>query len=346
MYTSYYGLTRNPFDLTPDPGVVFMSDSHQEALAILRYGVLDRKGFLLLTGDVGTGKTTLLHLLIRSLGRRVHHTLINNPSLSVNDFYLSVAAGFSLPPYSGSKALFLQEFSNYLKKCRQNKERALLFIDEAHVLPLKLLEEIRLLSNQPGQENGTLSIFLVGQPELNDRLGHPRLLPLRQRIGIRYHLEVFNRDETASYIGFRLQQAGGTRPDIFTSPALDLIHRASGGVPRLINMVCDQALLTGFADSRPTIDAEMVRECVRDLHIPGEKNLLPLPQRGPAQRLQQLWSGRLGMLFLAGLAMILALGALTWQHNFDHLVLGDFIGQAMHGFVDQAMKVVQAIRNR
>jgi len=314
MYLSYYGLTRNPFDLTPDPGVVFMSGSHQEALAILRYGVVERKGFLLLTGDVGTGKTTLLQLLLKSLDSDAYYCLINNPTLSVEDFYDTLAASYGLSPYIGKKSGFLRNFSSFLAERGHWGERVVLIIDEAHVLPVDLLEEIRLLSNQQGKASGILSIFLVGQPELNQRLSDPRLLPLRQRIAIRFHLETFDRDATAGYIGFRLRQAGAQRFDLFSDKAIDLIHKATGGVPRLINILCDQALLTGFAESRPIIKDGTIRECVRDLHIPGEAEQLPLP---PRPGLRGVFRQRPGAVFATGLAMLLLAyaGIWAWMHG-------------------------------
>jgi general secretion pathway protein A len=279
MYTAYYGLTRKPFDLIPDPEMVFMSESHQEALAILRYGVIDRKGFLLLTGDVGTGKTTLLNLLVHTLGNGVHCCLLSNPSLKIDDFYFTLATSYSLPSFQGSKARFLLDFAHFLETCAQKQERVLLIIDEAHALPVELLEEIRLLSNQKPSSAGIFSIFLVGQPELNKRLAHERLLPLRQRIGIRYHLAAFDYEETANYIGFRLRQAGAQRFDFFTAEALAAIHGASRGVPRLINIIGDQAMLTGLAESRPIIDGKMVNDSIRALHIPGNPGMLPLTRK-------------------------------------------------------------------
>ena len=169
---------------------------------------ISRAPILFFVGLVGTGKTTLLHLLIRSLGQKVHYCLISNPSLAINDLFYILAQDFSLSPYTNRKAKFIQEFTAFLEECRQRKERVLLIIDEAHVLSVKLLEEIRLLSNQGGQYSGILSIFLVGQPELNRHLSDARLLPLRQRIAIRFHLDPFDRDATASYINFRLRLAG------------------------------------------------------------------------------------------------------------------------------------------
>ena len=278
MYTNYYGLTKKPFDIIPHPGMVFLSEVHQEALAILKYGVIDRKGFLLLTGDVGTGKTTLLQKLINSIDTQIHVCFIANPTLNESEFYHYLAAEYHLDDYDGNKAKFIINFARFLENCRKSNQRVLLIIDEAHVLPQQLFEQIRLLSNQKYEEYGILSIFLVGQPELNDRLGTERLLPLRQRIGIRFHLNPFSRDETIEYIRYRLRKAGAQRLDIFSKEALMLIHEESKGIPRLINTICDQAMLSGFAESKTQIDLETVKETVQELHIPGEDNSLPLPR--------------------------------------------------------------------
>lgn len=269
MYARYYGLTGKAFDLIPDPDKVYMSEAHGEALAILRYGVIDRKGFLLLTGGAGTGKTTLLQLLMRSLHSRTHLCLIDNPTLSFHDFYYLMAAKYGLREYEGNKAKFLLDFADLLTRCGACNERVLLVIDEAHCLPLELLEEVRLLSNQHYQEFGTMSVFLVGQPELNDRLSQERLLPLRQRIGIRFHLTPFSEEESRRYILFRLAKAGA-RGDLFADEAIRLIHAEARGVARVINVICDQALLAGFAAERAVIDVDLVRECVGEMRIPGE----------------------------------------------------------------------------
>ena len=289
MYTNYYGLTNKPFDLIPHPDVVFLSEAHQEALAILRYGVIDRKGFLLLTGDVGTGKTTLLQKLINSLETHVHVCFIANPTLSEAEFYHYLASEYQLADYDDNKAKFIINFARFLKNCREKNERVLLIIDEAHVLPQQLFEEIRLLSNQKYEEYGILSIFFVGQPELNDRLNSDRLLPLRQRIGIRFHLNPFSSKETADYIMYRLRKAGAQHLDIFSKEALLRIHDESKGVPRLINIICDQALLSGFADGKTQIDLETIKETVQELHIPGEETTLPLSPRASKNRFFPKW---------------------------------------------------------
>ena len=288
MYTKYYGLDRKPFDLTPDPRVVFMSEIHQEALAILRYGVISRKGFLLLTGDVGTGKTTLLQLLVKSIEATIHICLIVNPSLSADDFYYFLSSSYGLPKYDGNRAKFFLNFAEFLRQCQKKNERVLLIVDEAHVVSVDLLEEIRLLSNQDGEEIGVMSIFLVGQPELNDRLAHERLLPLRQRIAIRFHLQPFSNQETRNYILFRLRKAGARRLDLFSAEAVDLIHLESGGTPRLINILCDHALLSGFAESKPRITVDIARDCVEEFHIPGEKRLA-LPEHKKKKGKGLIW---------------------------------------------------------
>ncbi len=273
MYKRFYGFTRAPFDLSPDPERVFMSWTHKEGLAVLEYGVVGKKGFLVLTGEVGTGKTTLLQALVRSLGDNVHTCLLNNPKLSRDEFFSYLAHAYDLP-WEGNKALFLIELAKFFKECGRKKERVLFIIDEAHVTPIAQMEEIRLLSNQDPTGGDVFSIFLVGQPELDAHLKDERLLPLQQRIGIRFHLERFTRDITVQYIIFRLRMAGAKHLDIFTEDALTLIHTVSRGTPRLINIICDHALLTGFADDQPVIDADMIRECVDELQLPGAETVL------------------------------------------------------------------------
>lgn len=303
MYTKYYGLSKKPFALTPDPSVVFMSETHQEGLAILKYGILSKKCFLVLTADVGSGKTTLLQALVNSLEQDVHLCLLNNPILYRDEFFSYIAKKLGLH-WDGNKAMFLIEFSNLLKQCYNKDERVLLIFDEAHVLPVDLLEEIRLLSNLEEKGQDVLSIFLVGQPELNERMSDDRLLPLRQRIGIRFHLNRFTLDETRQYILFRLRYAGARHFNIFSEEAIAVIHRVSQGTPRLINMICDHALLTGFAESKPVIGAELIKESVEDLHFPGEET--PLPVSTPKKNSSWQWA------LWGGLAVFGFLGVFVW----------------------------------
>jgi len=271
MYRKFYGLKKRPFELAPVGDLIYLSEAHREAVATLRYGIIADKGFLLLTGGVGAGKTTILNNLLSMLKQKVRVCVINNPTLSRDEFlhYLGGRLGIS---YQGNKGEFLLQFSSLLDNCEKEGGKVLLIIDEAQVFPIELLEEIRLLSNNAGERN-VLSIFLIGQPELEEKLAHPQLLPLRQRIGIRYHLEPLLRDDTAQYISYRLNRAGADNPAIFTTQAIDCIHEASQGNPRLINVICDHAMISGFTQDKPQIDGDVVSECLKDIRLQGEKVL-------------------------------------------------------------------------
>ncbi len=275
MYESYFGLTRKPFDLSPDPTIVYNNEMYQEALAILRYGIADKKGFLLLTGNAGTGKTTLLQILINSISHDIRVCFIANPKISINDFYYHIAHEFGLDEFDGNKAKFLLNFAAFIKECRTKNEQLILIIDEAQVLPIDVIEEIRLLSNQEYLDYGIMSVFLVGQPELNERLADERLLPLRQRIGIRFHLTPLSLRNTIEYISYRLQKSGSRQSDLFTAVALQLIHTETKGIPRLINSICDQALLYTFSESRRQIDAKIIQQVIHSLALPGEQKAKP-----------------------------------------------------------------------
>ncbi len=271
MYRTFYNLGQKPFELTPDGNLLYISEAHREALATLRYGVISDKGFLMLTGGVGTGKTTIINALLRMLKSKVKLCILNNPTLSQHEFYHYLSKKLDIH-YGGNKGEFIIQFSWLLTACHRKKEKVLLIIDEAQIFPVKLLEEIRLLSNQAGSRN-VLSIFLIGQPELQKKLAHPRLLPLRQRIGIRYHLSEFTRTDTEQYIHFRLNAAGAQSSNIFTNNALKAIHEASHGNPRLINIICDHALITGFSMNMLKIDQKTLRECLEEIRLPGENAL-------------------------------------------------------------------------
>jgi len=269
MYRTYYGLEKKPFDLSPDGENFYLSDVHREGINVLRYGVFSDKGFLMLTGAVGTGKTTIVNSLLTMLTPKVKVCLVNDPKLNRDEFYHFLAKRLNLRCIYSNKGDFNVKFIGRLERLRRNKEKLLLIIDEAQVFPVELMEEVRLLSNHAGANN-VLSIFLVGQPELRELLAVPRLLPLRQRIGIHYHLPELTAKDTANYIVFRLQQAGAANSALFGEPAIMAIHQASGGNPRLINTICDHALIAGFSKELNQIDKATVIECVRDLRLPGE----------------------------------------------------------------------------
>lgn len=327
MYRQYYGLTKKPFKLTPDSQVVFRSEAHQEALAILKYGVLGKKGFLVLTANVGLGKTTLLEALVASLGSDTKLCLLNNPLLYRDEFFSYLAEKLDLP-WDGNKAMFLLAFDELLKKAYKAGERILLIVDEAHVLPIDLLEEIRLLSNLDVKGQDVLSIFLVGQPELNELMSDDRLLPLRQRIGIRFDLKPFGLNETKQYILFRLRHAGARHLHIFTDEAIEQIYKVSKGTPRLINILCDHALLTGFAENKPVINADLIHECVEDLHFPGEDNPLPVGEfSGTAKDYRKY--------VLGGAAVLLFICVVLLVLEFFPELLGD---STMEGVLPSAVQ--------
>ncbi|MCL2789701.1 MAG: AAA family ATPase [Desulfobulbus sp.] len=299
-------------------------------MAILKYGIISKKCFLVMTADVGSGKTTLLQALVNSLEQGIHLCLINNPILHRDEFFSYIAKQLGLR-WDGNKAMFLIEFGRLLKECYQKKERVLLIFDEAHVLPVDLLEEIRLLSNLEEKGQDVLSIFLVGQPELNERMSDDRLLPLRQRIGIRFHLDRFSLHETRQYILFRLRHAGARHFSIFSDDAIAEVHQVSQGTPRLINIICDHALLSGFSESKPVIDAELIKECVEDLHFPGEENALPVPKQAKPDKIYLLvaYAGSVVILLLTILVVMEMLPA-TRDISLLDKVLPDSLLQYLH----------------
>ena len=275
MYRKFYGLSQKPFALVPMGGLVYLSHSHREAIARLRYGVLADKGFLVLTGGVGVGKTTMLNTLLVILDivkEKIQICVLNNPKLTRREFYFLMADKLGLAQGKKNKAEFIIQFTKLLQKHKKDSSKLLLIFDEAQVFSIELFEEIRLLSNL-AEAGNVLAIFLVGQPELQQKLLHPRLLPLRQRIGVNYHLEALGREDTSQYIAYRLNKAGAVNAALFSSEAVDCIHEASQGNPRLINVICDYALITGFFAEKKQIDREMVLDSINELRLKGEDRL-------------------------------------------------------------------------
>lgn len=267
MYKKYYRLKERPFEVTPDPRFLYLSETHEEALARLIYGIDQHKGFLLLTGDVGTGKTTLLNALYRRLDGSTRIISINNPRLSVNDLYRSFYFALRFRGYYKSKVKFLRNLRSRLQESATNGQNVLLIIDEAQALPLRLLEEVRLLSNLETPTQKLLNIFLVGQPELRQNLNGFRMRALSQRITIQYHIRPLNKEDTAAYVRNRLLVAGAVNPNLFSNKALKLICEYSKGYPRVINILCDNALLSGFTLGKPIVNPKIIRECARDVNL-------------------------------------------------------------------------------
>jgi general secretion pathway protein A len=269
MYLHHYKLQDMPFQISPDPRFLWLGKQHKEALAVLKYGVLNNQGFLLLTGDVGTGKTTLINALVNSLGPDTLFINVVDPRLDKLDFFKLVARSFGLEAKLTTKFDFLMAFKDFLHRAHDSKKNVLLIIDEAQKLSLDSLEEIRLLSNIERQETKLLNVFFIGQEEFNDTLIRPECRALRQRITIVHNIRALNETETAQYVKYRLSVAG-TQRQVFTGKALKKIYAFSGGYPRLINIICDQALLAGYSEDLQTIDHKIIHECRRDVSLPGE----------------------------------------------------------------------------
>ena len=268
MYTSFYNLKEKPFNLTPSPRFLYLGETHKEALSLLTYGIMERKGFVLLTGEVGTGKTTIVQTLLENLDSSVKYVSISNPTLPPKDFLFYVASGLGLKTQFESKGTFLVHFEDFLQTLFHQQQNVLLIVDEAQRLSLTLLEEIRLLSNMETADNKLINIFLVGQPELNQKLSNAECRPLLQRISIRYHINPLNVIETKAYIKTRLKLAGAKDNKIFSKEVIRAIHKHAQGYPRMINILCDNALLLGYSNGKKHITVEMIKECHNDLQLP------------------------------------------------------------------------------
>lgn len=266
MYLSYYGLERKPFQVNTDPKFLWLGEKHKDALAMMTYGVLYDYGYILVTGDVGTGKTTLVNALIQDLGDEIVLAKINDPGLETLDFFNLVARAYGIRAGHVKKSTFLTAFHKFLHKCHLDRKKVVLIIDEAQRLSRALLEDIRHLSNI---EEEVLTIVFVGQTEFNEMLLDDRNRALRQRIGMNYNIEPLSEAETREYILHRLKTAGVAKK-IFDVNAIREVFLFSAGIPRLINIVCDRALLNGFVNQRKLIGAEIIEECAEELQLPGE----------------------------------------------------------------------------
>jgi general secretion pathway protein A len=284
MYKKFFGLKENPFNVNPDPRYLFLTGHTQEALACLTYGIETRKGFILLTGEVGTGKTTLINKLLEWLHKeRVFTAFVFNPRLSVSQFFDFMMADFGIPCESHQKGQMLLKLNQWLLDRYQAGERAVLVVDEAQNLSPQMLEEIRLLTNLETSTEKLLQIVLAGQPELEQKLNQPQLRQLRQRITLRAKTRQLTLDETQGYIQERLRIAGAQNPDIFSPEAVAAVHRYARGIPRVTNLLCEHALVSSFVDQKNPVPAEIVEEVARDfdLHVVDPLAQIP-PQQGPA----------------------------------------------------------------
>ena len=269
MYERFYQLRERPFALSPDPEYLYPSRVHQEALDYLRYGLESHAGFVIITGEIGSGKTTLLQTLLRGLDSQTTVARIVNTMLEPRELLETIMIDFGLEPAGKSKPLLLRDLAQYLVDQRLAGRMVLLVIDEAQNLTLGALEELRMLSNLETEKSKLLQIVLVGQPNLRDKLIAPELEQLRQRVTVSYHLQPIDADETENYVNHRLRRAAVGAPVVFPRAATDVIHARSRGVPRIINVICDAALVFGYAEERRAIDLELVQEVLAELELTG-----------------------------------------------------------------------------
>ena len=262
MYTKFYGFKEKPFEITPDPMFLYLSENHKEALAHLTYAVIERKGFSVITGEVGTGKTTLAQTLLSRLDGNTKTAFLFNPQMGSVDFLQYICEDLGLKGQKRSKGQYLSQLHNFLMFCYSQNEKVVLIIDEAQNLDPKLLEEVRLLTNLETSKSKLLQVILIGQPELNEILNRHQFRQLKQRISLRYHILPLNKEDTKKYIKKRLRIAGSFDLNLFTPKALNKIYRYSKGIPRLINIICDNALLTGYASDQKVIGKSIIGEVI------------------------------------------------------------------------------------
>jgi general secretion pathway protein A len=270
MYKAFYGLTQNPFEMSPDPFFFYPTQRHTEALANLTYSVLRRKGFVVVTGEVGTGKTLLLRCLLESLSKNnVAFAYVYNPIISVPEFFIHLIDDLGLPSAAYTKSQALSRLNSYLMKRLKKDLTTALVVDEAQLLSLELLEEIRLLTNLETTKHKLLQIVLAGQPELDQKLDSQQLRQLKQRIGLRCALKPLNSDELKGYIVARLNLAGANSraASIFPDETIAFIYNFSRGIPRLVNTLCENSLLLGFWHTQRQISWEIVLEVATDLGL-------------------------------------------------------------------------------
>jgi putative secretion ATPase (PEP-CTERM system associated) len=268
MYEKHFNLKSKPFDLVPNPDFLFLSNTHKKAITYLDYGIKEKIGFILLTGEVGSGKTTIIRNLIKNLNGSVKLSRVHNTRISSEDLIAMINEDFGLPVEGKSKIAMLGELNQFLIDMYSQHRQPILLIDEAQNLTPELLEEIRLLSNLETDRSKLLQIILVGQPELKKTLALPEMMQLRQRININYHLNPLSLEETALYIKHRLQIAGNPDAFLIDNDLVCVVYEFSRGIPRLINIICDFALLSAYADGKSQVTFGVVKDVVADL----EKN--------------------------------------------------------------------------
>lgn len=286
MYERFYGLRERPFELTPNPRYLFLSPGHSEALTMLQYGSCRKHGLTLLIGDAGTGKTTLVHAALEAQrGGNAFNVYVTNPALTRDEFFEFLAWGFNLSAEArASKSRFLLDLTQSLADRQATGGVSALIIDEAQCLSDALLEEVRLLGNIESPTEKLLSIILIGQPELADRLSAPSMRQLKQRVALRCTLSPLSVDEASAYIDTRIRVAGGQWTSIFTRSAVEAVHRGSRGIPRTISVICENALISGFALQRRPIGPDIVNEVCRDFDLERRSEASAAPPQAEPPR--------------------------------------------------------------
>lgn len=264
MYESFYGFREKPFSIIPDPGFLYFSPKHRMAFDLLEYGLMNQAGFNVITGEIGTGKTTLIRYLLGQMGRDVTVGLISNTHQSFGELLQWILFAFNQDYRGMEKVEMFHAFLDFLLQQYGQNKRTVLIVDEAQNMAAETLEELRMLSNINADKDQVLQVILVGQAGLRDTLRRPDLEQFAQRIAVDYHLEPLNQEETHTYIRHRVTTAGGMDPGLFEPAACDAIYQHSQGVPRIINLLCDTALVYGFAEQKKKIDAQLVHDVAAD----------------------------------------------------------------------------------
>ena len=346
MYLSHYGLKRKPFEISPDPDFLWLGEKHREGLAILQYGIQENKGFLLITGDVGTGKTALIRAIEREVG--AHHIVVTipDPGMNLMDFYNFMASELKIDRTFKNKAEFLIHFKQFLLEKFSARKRVLLIIDEAQRVKHDLLEEIRLLSNIELSGKALINIFFVGQSEFRAFLTQDENRSLRQRINVSYHISPLTEDETYAYLKHRLQVAGTTR-EIFPPEASRAVYRHTRGYPRLINLICDHALMSGYAIGVTTLNPDIIAECAQELWMaigadlpgaeaPPPENAQPAAATPPPPEANPKPRTARSALILAGFMAIVFVGWYVWGDAISDKLAGLVNGGEHRGAKDTA----------
>lgn len=265
MFLEYFGLRENPFNVTSDPDFLYLSHTHKEALSHLLYGIHERKGYVALTGEVGSGKTTICRALLNRRKDCTKTSLVLNPDLPERQLLQAILQDFGITPKHKNKFELINQLNEFLLQELSRGNNAVLILDEAQNIKMSTLETIRLLSNLETEKEKLLQIILVGQPELRDKLNSPKLLQLRQRLSVRYHIEPLSKEEVSEYIDHRLYRAGASGRRIFSEETEEPIFNYSNGIPRIINLICDKSLLSAYGKGTKQVTKQIVESCIDEL---------------------------------------------------------------------------------